>query len=61
MIAHDIGNGQSSFGWHKQTSQLPSASTGVAPGSSCTSIFIEPVAWMEPLSIGEPNGKVRIS
>ncbi|XP_072015720.1 dual specificity protein phosphatase 12-like [Amphiura filiformis] len=61
ILNHDVGKGQASFRWHKQTVGKPSSPSTGATGtltSTCTSIFTEPVAWMEPLLIGETSGKL---
>lgn len=52
VVGHNPGQGQVSFKWHKQT-QTTSSST-----ETCTSHFIQPVAWMEHLLLGCKDGKL---
>lgn len=53
VVGHNPGQGQVSFKWHKQT-QTTASST-----ETCTSHFIQPVAWMEHLLLGCKDGKVK--
>ncbi|XP_038063663.1 dual specificity protein phosphatase 12-like isoform X2 [Patiria miniata] len=63
VLAHITGRGQESFQWHKQSHPLsqgvtPSPSGTVDSSVTCTSLFVEPVKWMEPFMIGRLDGKV---
>lgn len=53
MLDHESGSGQVSFRWHKRdTPHSPS-------DQQCTSLFVEPMAWMEAeLSLGLIEGKL---
>ncbi|XP_071493736.1 dual specificity protein phosphatase 12-like [Diadema antillarum] len=67
VIAHSQGKGLSSFGWHKQVKQQGQSPQVNVTGqggqrdlasSSCTSVFIEPVSWMESFLLGVNEGKI---
>lgn len=49
VISHVPGRGQACFKWHKQ---------GPSDQAECTSYFIQPVAWMQELLIGQQEGKL---
>ncbi|XP_033643181.1 dual specificity protein phosphatase 12-like [Asterias rubens] len=61
VLAHITGKGQTSFSWHKQMHPLAvttSPSSTMDSSISCTSLFVEPVKWMEPLLVGCLEGKL---
>ncbi|XP_022085266.1 dual specificity protein phosphatase 12-like isoform X2 [Acanthaster planci] len=63
VLSHITGEGQRSFQWHKQSHPLSQGvssppSDTMDPSASCTSLFVEPVKWMEPLMIGRLDGKL---
>ncbi len=66
VLPHTEGEGEASFKWHKRTNKpthLPSPLTEghQSPSSACSSLFIEPVEWMEELLLGNTEGKVCLS
>ena len=70
VLPHEAGEGEAAFKWHKRSTkptQLPSPHSqggglpSPSPASACSSLFIEPVAWMEEILLGNTEGKVMVS
>ncbi|XP_071947783.1 dual specificity protein phosphatase 12-like [Antedon mediterranea] len=57
IIGHDQGSGQEAFKWNKRN-MLAEVSSDPVTQSRCTSLFIEPVSWMESAIIGTTQGKI---
>ncbi|KAF7238154.1 Dual specificity protein phosphatase 12 [Varanus komodoensis] len=55
ILSHDEGKGPAAFAHKKLSKPTPVRSDG---RSSCTSYFIEPVQWMEPMLLGVMEGQL---
>ncbi|XP_030853540.1 dual specificity protein phosphatase 12 [Strongylocentrotus purpuratus] len=54
VIAHENTKGHRDFGWHKHKGQMSKEQGSI----SCTSVFVEPVSWMESFLMGVHEGKI---
>ncbi|GAU45840.1 hypothetical protein TSUD_175390 [Trifolium subterraneum] len=53
IVSHERGKGESSFKWNKRSS----GENGKQP-VDCTSIFVEPMKWMQAVQEGEVEDKL---
>ncbi|XP_054770573.2 dual specificity protein phosphatase 12-like [Lytechinus pictus] len=58
VIGHENTKGLWNFGWHKDKGQRSKFSSGEQGSIRCTSVFVEPVSWMESFLMNVLEGKI---
>lgn len=58
VLEHEAGSGADAFAWRKRAKE-DQRNRGAGGTTSCWSVFVEPLAWMDKAADGEVRGKLH--